>query len=66
MSIDRYVGRTVDIVYIDRHGQITKRRIEVKAVHDGKVRAHCFKSKGPRIFAVENILAFELVSRHAG
>ncbi|NBD25037.1 hypothetical protein [Paenibacillus glycinis] len=66
MTIDRYIGRVVNIVYIDKKGRITQRRIEIKAVVDGHIRAHCFKSKGPRVFAVENVLAFELVNRHAG
>lgn len=65
MTIDRYVGRVVDIVYMDRKGKITQRRIDIKEVVGGRIRAHCFKSNGPRVFAVENVLAFELVNRHA-
>ena len=32
MTIDRYVGRVVDIVYMDRKGKITQRRIDIKEV----------------------------------
>jgi predicted DNA-binding transcriptional regulator YafY len=68
LKLEKYIGRILRIVYVDKRGQITQRNIEVKAVVDGHIRAHCLKSKGPRVFAIENILAFEPVGarRHAG
>ncbi|MBM7566048.1 hypothetical protein [Paenibacillus sacheonensis] len=66
MSIDRYIDCLVTIVYMDRHRRITQRDITIKAVRDGYVKAHCLKSKGPRIFAVDNILAYQPVSAKSG
>lgn len=66
MSIDKYVGCTVKIVYVDRRNQITQRNIEVREVRDGYVRAICLKSKGPRIFLVSSILAYEVIRRQIG
>ncbi|MBO7745826.1 hypothetical protein I8J29_16580 [Paenibacillus sp. MWE-103] len=66
MKLEKYIGHTLQIVYVDRRGQITQRNIEVKSLADGQIRAYCLTSKGPRVFAIENILAFELVHRYAG
>ena len=65
MSIDKYVGCIVKIVYIDRHNKISERNIEVKVVRDGYIRARCLAANGPRVFAVNNVLAYELVRHHA-
>lgn len=35
------VGQTVEIVYQDRSGNITQRKIEVKGIRDGRIRATC-------------------------
>lgn len=66
MRLEKYVGSTVRIVYIDKKNQITQRQIEIKSIVDGRIRAHCLKSNGPRVFALTNVLAFELVQRNAG
>lgn len=38
MMIGKYIGRTVDIIYLDRTGKITKRRIQVWSVDHGLVK----------------------------
>lgn len=55
--MEKYIGRTVEIIYIDRAGKITQRRIEVHDVRGGLVRATCLASHAPRAFRIENILA---------
>ncbi|SMF89034.1 hypothetical protein SAMN05661091_4493 [Paenibacillus uliginis N3/975] len=55
--VDKYIGRIVEIIYIDRNGKITQRRIEVLGVKDGRVRARCLTSNAPRVFRLDNILA---------
>ena len=35
MMIEKYIGRTVDIIYLDRTGKITRRRIQVWSVDHG-------------------------------
>ena len=59
--IGKYVGRVVEIIYLDRSGRFSRRKIEVRAVHDGIVRAYCTASGAPRTFRVENILAVQPV-----
>lgn len=53
----KYIGQTVEIIYVDRAGKITQRRIEVHGVRGDLVRATCLKSNAPRAFRIGNILA---------
>ena len=46
----KYIGRTVDIIYLDKSGNFTQRRIRVRSVNDGIVRAFCTASGAPRTF----------------
>jgi predicted DNA-binding transcriptional regulator YafY len=57
MHLEPYIGQKVEIMYMDRHGTITQRFIEVRSIKENLVRAYCFTQKGPRIFKMENILA---------
>lgn len=57
IRVEKYIGRTVEIIYVDREGRITQRRIEVHDVREGIVRATCLASHAPRAFRMENILA---------
>ncbi|MCC3375732.1 hypothetical protein [Cohnella sp. REN36] len=38
MNIERYVGRSAEIVYRESKGGLTVKRVSVYAVRDGKVR----------------------------
>lgn len=62
---NKYIGHTVEIVYLDRTGKITQRRIEIKGIRDGLVRATCLQTGSPRTFRMENILAWKPASKGA-
>jgi len=36
----KYVGKTVEIIYLDRKGQITQRKVQVRSIHGSMVRVH--------------------------
>lgn len=55
--MQKYIGQVVEIIYIDRTGNITQRQIEIHGIRNNLVRAMCLKSKAPRAFRTENILA---------
>ncbi|WP_213508878.1 hypothetical protein [Paenibacillus faecis] len=55
--VEKYIGRIVEIIYLDRKGKVTQRRIEVHAVRGGLVRATCLTSGAPRAFRASQILA---------
>lgn len=68
-DIEKYLasGQLVEIIYLDRHGCISKRRLRIHSVRDGHVKAYCFSRHAYRVFTVENILAvFPVVKRDIG
>lgn len=66
VMINKYIGRTVQIIYNDRNRNISIRTIQIRAVKGGKVKAFCLTANAPRIFNIENIIDVELVNEHAG
>lgn len=62
---EKYVGRIVTIIYEDKKGNITQRRIRIVDVSDGQIKAHDLDRKAPRLFDAGHILAMQ-VSRYAG
>jgi predicted DNA-binding transcriptional regulator YafY len=65
-ELQKYVGRTIEIMYIDRHGKISQRKIELRSMGDGVVKAFCLMKESPRVFKCENILAVEIMARRYG
>jgi hypothetical protein len=57
--MQKYIGRMVEVVYLDRHGKLTQRRIRVIGIKDGMVKAFCYDRRSLRIFNEVNILAFQ-------
>ncbi|OAB27363.1 hypothetical protein [Paenibacillus macquariensis] len=55
----KYIGQTVEIVYVDQSGKITQRRIEIKAIRNGLIKANDLKTGSPRTFLVDNVLAWQ-------
>lgn len=60
---NKYVGSTVEIIYMDRTGALSQRHIYVQRIKDGVVHAKCLLSGAPRTFRVENILAWQKTDR---
>lgn len=65
--MQKYIGNVIEIIYMDRKGTITQRKIEVLAVKDGRVRANCLHSGAQRVFLESNILSMKIckAGRHA-
>ncbi len=61
------VGQTIEIIYQDKTGKITQRKIEVVGIRDGRIRATCLTTGAPRVFLVSSILSWqqEPQKRHA-
>lgn len=59
--MEKYIGQIVEIIYMGKKGKITKRRIVVRSVQDGTVKAFCLTHRAPRIFKIKNILAIQPV-----
>ncbi|MEX2462136.1 MAG: hypothetical protein WD469_12725 [Paenibacillaceae bacterium] len=61
--LEKYAGQIVEIIYVDKHNQITQRLIEVRSVQGDMVKAYCLKQKAPRVFRQASILAVWPISR---
>lgn len=61
------IGQTIEMIYLDKVGKITQRKIEVSGIRDGRVRATCLSTGQPRVFLAANILSWRPVSerKHA-
>jgi predicted DNA-binding transcriptional regulator YafY len=57
MNFLSHLGRTVEIIYMNRNGELSQRKIRVLSIKNGRIRAYCFARKATRYFAVENVLA---------
>ncbi len=58
-------GLSVEIIYEDKSGHITHRKIAVRGVREGMIRATDRSSNQPRTFKVANILAWSPISQTA-
>ncbi|EJW20336.1 hypothetical protein M5X00_00125 [Paenibacillus alvei] len=61
MHLEHYIGREIEIIYLDRHEEITQRHIVVRSIRDGVINATCIKAKAWRPFRIERILSWRLV-----
>lgn len=59
--VEKYVGRVVEIIYLDVKGRISQRKIAVYSVRNGRVCAYCLSSKEARTFHLDGILAAQLI-----
>lgn len=64
-TLQKYIGLTVEIIYLGRDNRITQRRIEVLSIQGGIVRAYCLERRAPRTFQINSILALRPVRRAA-
>lgn len=65
MSIRKYTGQMIEIVYQDRGGRLTQRLVRVCAVHADKVHAFDLGKRAPRVFCMDRILAVRPVTGRA-
>lgn len=55
--IEKYIGRIVEIIYLDTNNKITYRLVKVRGIRNGNVAVFCLKQKAPRSLIIKNILA---------
>ncbi|WP_326081177.1 hypothetical protein [Paenibacillus graminis] len=66
-DMEKLLGQVIEIIYEDKAGNITQRRIEVLGLKGGLLRAACLATGSPRMFRVERILAWQPIKgRRAG
>lgn len=52
------LNQIVEMIYMNNHGEISKRRVKVLIVEGNVFRAYCFLRNTKRTFKVDNVLAF--------
>lgn len=58
-------NQAVEIIYLDRHGRTTKRKLRIQAIEGRRVKAYCFTRRAYRVFMLERILAVALAQERA-
>ena len=56
-------NQLVDMMYIAKSGEISKRRIKVIQITDDSFNAFCFLKQAKRTFIIDNVLALSPVIR---
>lgn len=56
-------NQLVDMMYIAKNGEITKRRIKITNVSDDKFNTYCFLKQANRVLSIDKVLALVLVIR---
>lgn len=56
-------GQIVDMMYMDKNGEVTKRRIKVLNLKGESFQAYCFLRKTKRTFLIDNVLALIPIER---
>lgn len=54
-------GQIVEIIYQDKAKKITQRKIEVRGIRDGCIRAPCLTTNPPRVFLESSILSWQSI-----
>lgn len=54
-------GQLVEMIYLDRCGRISKRRVRLQAITDCQVKAYCYTRRAYRVFTLDSILAVQPV-----
>lgn len=50
-------GQIVDVIYMAKNGEVTKRRLKVLKLIGDSFQAYCFLRNTKRTFKVDNVLA---------
>lgn len=56
-KLNRYEGMVIEMIYMDRCGRLTQRKIRVRSVRDDAVLAYCLEQRALRLFRLDRILA---------
>ncbi len=57
--------QVVDLIYISRTGQTSKRAVRIHSIDGERVKAYCYARRAYRVFLLSNILAVAPTTRPA-
>lgn len=59
VTIEKCIGRKIDLIYVDTRGKFSQRRVNLFAIRDGKARVYDMDKRGFRTLVVDRILAVQ-------
>ncbi|PWW06346.1 hypothetical protein DFQ01_103248 [Paenibacillus cellulosilyticus] len=59
--MQKYVGKLVQLIYIDRKRQVSIRNVRVLSVQGSRLKAYCMTARAPRVFNIDSIVDVELI-----
>lgn len=59
ISLSNYFkrGQLIEIMYLSKSGEISKRTVQILSIQGNKFRGYCFTKKAKRTFLIDNVLA---------
>jgi hypothetical protein len=60
-TIEKCIGRKIDLIYVDTSGKFSQRRVNLFAIREGKARVYEMDKRGFRTLVVDRILALQAV-----
>ncbi|GBG10133.1 hypothetical protein B1748_35455 [Paenibacillus sp. MY03] len=59
--MEEYVGKTVQLIYNDRNGNVSIRNIRVISIVKDVMKAYCYSAQSIRLFYLERIVDVEVI-----
>ena len=50
-------GQIVEVIYLSKSGEISKRRLQILKIQDDSFQGFCFTRSAKRTFLIDNVLA---------
>lgn len=63
--LNKYKGQRVELIYQDRAGQLTQRKVQIHSIKGDRVRVYCLERQAPRVLLIDSILAVQPVVKSA-
>ncbi|GIP15004.1 hypothetical protein J40TS1_06460 [Paenibacillus montaniterrae] len=60
--MQKYIGKDVQLIYVDRKGNVSIRNVRVLVTGDQRFLAYCYEAKAVRTFNRSGVVDIELVS----
>ncbi|MFF2089735.1 MULTISPECIES: hypothetical protein [Paenibacillus] len=64
--MERYIGKVVQLIYLDRKRNVSIRNVQVISVKNGRMKGYCLSAQAIRIFNLDGIVDVELAGRGGG
>ncbi|MCM3628262.1 WYL domain-containing protein [Paenibacillus glycanilyticus] len=64
--MEKYIGKIVQLIYINRKRDVSIRDVRVISVKAGRLKAYCFQAQAIRVFNLDGIVDVEITQKKVG